>query len=43
MEDISIEVSEINVVSVENMEEIITIEMNEINVVSVERNAKYLC
>ena len=33
MEDISIEVNEINVVSVENMEDI-SIEVNEINVVS---------
>ena len=42
MEDISIEVNEINVVSVENMEDI-SIEVNEINVVSVERSAKGLC
>ena len=36
MADISIEVNEINVVSVENMADI-SIEVNEINVVSVER------
>ena len=42
MEDISIEVNEINVVSVENMEDI-SIEVNEINVVSVERSTKGLC
>ena len=42
MEDISIEVNEINVVSVENMEDI-SIEVNEINVMSVERSAKGLC
>ena len=41
MEDISIEVNEINVVSVENMEDV-SIEVNEINVVSVERSAKGL-
>ena len=41
MEDISIEVNEINVVSVENMEDI-SIEVNEINVVGVERSAKGL-
>ena len=39
MGDISIEVNEINVVSVENMGDI-SIEVNEINVVSVERTAK---
>ena len=39
MADISIEVNEINVVSVENMADI-SIEVNEINVVSVERTAK---
>ena len=37
MADISIEVNEINVVSVENMADI-SIEVNEINVVSVERS-----
>ena len=42
MEDISIEVNEINVMSVENMEDI-SIEVNEINVVSVERSTKGLC
>ena len=36
MRDISIEVNEINVVSVKNMADI-SIEVNEINVVSVER------
>ena len=36
MSDISIEVNEINVVSVENMADI-SIEVNEINVMSVER------
>ena len=36
MADISIEVNEINVVSVENVADI-SIEVNEINVVSVER------
>ena len=36
MADISIEVNEINVVSVKNMADI-SIEVNEINVVSVER------
>ena len=36
MADISIEVNEINVVSVENMADI-SIEVNEINVVSVKR------
>ena len=41
MEDISIEVNEINVVSVENMEDI-SIEVNEINVVNIERSAKGL-
>ena len=39
MAGISIEVNEINVVSVENMAGI-SIEVNEINVVSVERSAK---
>ena len=36
MADISIEVNEINVASIENMADI-SIEVNEINVVSVER------
>ena len=37
MEDISIEVNEINVMSVKNMEDI-SIEVNQINVMSVERS-----
>ena len=41
MADISIEVNEINVVSVENIADI-SIEVNEINFVSVERSAKGL-